>query len=78
MRQPGTPTTGAQAGALSLCAVVTEVEAGRPGGPAQPAGLWSPDRRRLTTGLVLSVTLVAFEALAIATVLPVVSRHLGE
>ena len=28
-------------------------------------------------GLVLAVTLVAFEALAIATVLPVVSRHLG-
>ena len=29
-------------------------------------------------GLVLAVTLVAFEALAIATVLPVVSRHLGD
>ena len=29
-------------------------------------------------GLVLAVTLVAFEALAIATILPVVSRHLGD
>jgi MFS family permease len=32
----------------------------------------------LTVGLVLAVTLVAFEALAIATILPVVSRHLGD
>lgn len=41
-------------------------------------GVWAPARRRLTTGLVLSVTLVAFEALAVATVLPVVIRHLGD
>jgi MFS family permease len=41
-------------------------------------GVWAPQRRLLTTGLVLAVTLVAFEALAIATVLPVVSRHLGD
>ncbi len=43
-----------------------------------PGGVWAPERRSLTTGLVLAVTLVAFEALAIATVLPVVSRHLGD
>jgi MFS family permease len=41
-------------------------------------GVWSPGRRRLTFGLVLSVTVVAFEALAVATILPVVSRHLGD
>jgi MFS family permease len=40
--------------------------------------VWAPERRSLTVGLVLAVTLVAFEALAIATVLPVVSRHLGD
>jgi MFS family permease len=40
--------------------------------------VWAPARRRLTVGLVLAVTVVAFEALAIATVLPVVSRHLGD
>ncbi len=40
-------------------------------------GVWAPHRRRLTAGLVLTVTLVAFEALAISTVLPVVSDDLG-
>jgi MFS family permease len=42
-----------------------------------PDGVWAPARRRLTTGLVLTITLVAFEALAIATVMPVVSDDLG-
>ena len=41
-------------------------------------GIWSPAHRQLTVGLVLAVTFVAFEALAIATILPVVSRHLGD
>jgi MFS family permease len=40
-------------------------------------GVWAPARRRLTTGLVLTITLVAFEALAIATVMPVVAEDLG-
>ena len=40
-------------------------------------GLWAPQRRRLTLGLVLTVTLVAFESLAISTVMPLVSRDLG-
>jgi MFS family permease len=44
---------------------------------AAPDGVWAPARRRLTTGLVLTITLVAFEALAIATVMPVVSDDLG-
>jgi hypothetical protein len=33
-------------------------------------GLWSPNRRALTIGLVLTITLVAFEALAVSTVMP--------
>src|SRR5580698_4580081 len=41
-------------------------------------GIWTPGRRPLTIGLVLAVTFVAFEALAIATILPVVSRQLGD
>ena len=41
-------------------------------------GISAPARRLLTVGLVLAVTFVAFEALAIATILPVVSRHLGD
>lgn len=40
-------------------------------------GVWAPHRRRLTLGLVLTITLVAFEALAISTVMPVVAEDLG-
>jgi MFS family permease len=40
-------------------------------------GLWAPHRRTLTLGLVLTITLVAFEALAISTVMPQVARELG-
>ncbi|HEX4254920.1 MAG TPA: hypothetical protein VH089_07530, partial [Streptosporangiaceae bacterium] len=46
--------------------------------PGGTGGIWTPERRPLTIGLVLAVTLVAFEALAVATVLPVVSRDLGD
>ena len=41
-------------------------------------GVWSPQVRELTAGLVMTITLVAFEALSVATILPVVSRHLGD
>jgi MFS family permease len=41
-------------------------------------GIWTPAYRPLTVGLVLAVTFVAFEALAVATILPVVGRHLGD
>ena len=40
-------------------------------------GLWSPKRRVLSGGLVLTITLVAFEALAVSTVVPLVARDLG-
>ena len=40
-------------------------------------GLWSPQRRTLTVGLVLTVTLVAFEALAVSTIMPIVADELG-
>ena len=45
--------------------------------PRRPDGLWSAHRRSLTVGLVLTITLVAFEALAISTVMPVVAAELG-
>jgi MFS family permease len=44
---------------------------------AVDGGVWAPHRRRLTIGLVLTITLVAFESLAISTVMPVVSDDLG-
>jgi MFS family permease len=40
-------------------------------------GLWAPSRRALTAGLVLTITFVATEALAVVTVMPIVARHLG-
>src|SRR6185437_10724898 len=39
-------------------------------------GLWSPQRRALTGGLVLTITFVAAEALAVVTVMPLVARDL--
>ena len=44
---------------------------------AVDGGVWAPHRRRLTVGLVLTITLVAFESLAVSTVLPEVSDDLG-
>ncbi len=45
--------------------------------PAPKEGLWAPDRRGLTIGLVLTITFIASEALAVVTVMPVVARDLG-
>ena len=39
-------------------------------------GVWSPDRRRLTLGLTLTISFVASEALAVSTVLPKIKDDL--
>ena len=49
----------------------------RAGRRLDPAGVWAPERRALTIGLVLTVTLAAFESLSVATIMPVVARDLG-
>lgn len=41
------------------------------------SGLWSHSRRELTLGLVLTITLVAAEALAVSAAMPIVARDLG-
>src|SRR5262249_37861417 len=41
------------------------------------SGIWSPPYRGLTLGLTLNVSFVAFEALAVSTVLPAVGRGFG-
>ena len=46
-------------------------------GEGQVPGLWAPQRRALTVGLVLTITFVASEALAVVTVMLVVARDLG-
>src|SRR5260370_32903352 len=40
-------------------------------------GLWAPQRRALTAGLVRTITFVASEALAVVTVMPLVARDVG-
>lgn len=45
--------------------------------PTEDGGLWSPGRRALTIGLVLTVTLVASEALAVSNIMPIVDRDLA-
>ncbi|MES2211220.1 MAG: MFS transporter [Chloroflexota bacterium] len=53
-------------------------ETSLPAGPRhRPDSLWTPDRRPLTVGLVLTITLVAAEALAVSTAMPIVARELG-
>src|SRR2546430_8647508 len=46
-------------------------------GEGRMGGLWAPQTRALTVGLVLTVTFVASEALAVVTVIPVGARCLG-
>jgi MFS family permease len=46
-------------------------------GEGQGGGLMAPQQRALTVGLVLTITFVASEALAVVTVMPVVARDLG-
>lgn len=43
----------------------------------QPGGAWHPARRLLTAGLLLTVSATAFEALAVATVLPTAVEEIG-
>ena len=42
-----------------------------------PDGLWSTQRWRTTTGVVSLVSLVAFEAMAVATAMPIAARELS-
>jgi MFS family permease len=48
-----------------------------PGAGGAADGLWGAPRRALTTGLVLTITFIASEALAVVTVMPLVARDLG-
>jgi MFS family permease len=53
-------------------------EVAQPHAAAAPAaGIWSSTHRSLTTGLVLTVSGAAFEALAVATTLPATIKDLG-
>jgi MFS family permease len=56
---------------------ISQARAQTPAAAASRDGLWSADRRALTTGLVLTITFIASEALAVVTIMPVVARDLG-
>jgi MFS family permease len=45
--------------------------------PETTDGLWAPERRALTIGLVMTITIIASEALSVVTIMPVVARDLG-
>ena len=53
------------------------VETPPPPDGAAAGGLWSAQRRALTLGLVLTITFIASEALAVVTIMPVVARDLS-
>src|SRR5690349_7746691 len=65
--------------AVEQPAAEPSVDAAKRPPPAGEAldGLWSTHRRSLTIGLVLNVTIVASEALAVSTIMPIVARELG-
>ncbi|MFR9729669.1 MFS transporter [Saccharopolyspora sp. MS10] len=46
-----------------------------PGTAASTSALWSPQRRSFTLGLILVITLAAFEAMGIGTALPTIVRE---
>jgi MFS family permease len=71
MRPPGPRSYGGSMQTVTLDDPLALAE------PVPGDGVWAPQRRRLTLGLVLTITLVAFEALAISTVMPVVADDLG-
>ena len=67
--------------AVETAAVVAAGSGGprtRPGlGDGATGGPWHPSRRALTVGLLLTIASVAFEALAVATVMPAAAGDLG-
>jgi MFS family permease len=61
-----------------MMAGVSVTEPAAPAAQARTAELFAPDVRGLTLGLVLTITLVALESLAIGTVMPMVTDELGD
>ncbi|HEX5287620.1 MAG TPA: MFS transporter [Streptosporangiaceae bacterium] len=78
--QPPVPESGGGAGAAEVPGVPVVPDGaagGGDGGADDGGGLWAARRRALTTGLALTITFIASEALAVVTVMPLVARDLG-
>jgi MFS family permease len=72
------PDSDAHDGATSQQPAIAEAPSGtRRTISPKSGGLWSAERRPLTVGLVLTITLVAAEALAVSTAMPIVAADLG-
>lgn len=65
-------------GAMAEPLTPPDPAAGADGSTGGGDGLWAPHRRALTVGVVLTITLVASEALAVTTILPAVEKDLGD
>ena len=76
MSEPTDSLTGPIASGVDRGGVAADVATDAPDRTADDT-LWSPRRRALTLGLVLNVTIVASEALAVSTIMPIVARDLG-
>ncbi|WP_426572438.1 MFS transporter [Aquihabitans sp. McL0605] len=68
--EPVLPTPASEVGPAASAEAAAEAD-------AVEGGLFAPHRRQLVIGLVLTVTLVAFEAMAIAAIMPDVKDDLG-
>lgn len=75
--RPATPTSFVVTSPTGSATALEAVPSSTVHEVADTDGLWSPARRALTGGLVLTITLVAFESLAVATILPDVEDDLG-
>ena len=71
------PATGSDEDAVKSPAVIAPAEASAGDRPAPMGGPLSPSHRLLTVGLLLTVAAWAFEALAVATILPATVDDLG-
>jgi MFS family permease len=58
--------------------VVTGPSQASPTLPADPPGLWDPSHRWVLVGVTCLITVVAIEAMAVSTVMPVVEDDLGD
>ena len=75
MNAPGSDTTAPRASSDAETTLTSSLTTGSQEGGS--GGIWHPQRRRLTAGLVLIVSLTAFEALAVATALPAAIGDIG-
>jgi len=71
------PSSRSAAPADNVANDIMRGEGIRDSAASHPATIWGPELRTLTVGLVLIVSMAAFEALAVATILPAAVNDIG-